>query len=156
VATADLDAALDGAERILLDSSALIAFHSRLERAHPLAEHLLGRIADSDDPVHGYYSFVSAIEILVRPIRSGQDRFTFMHTFLSEFPNLTGLPLDMVVAVQAANLRAVAGLALPDAVVVASGLLAGCEAIVTNDERWKRRGETLFRDFRWIYLEEYC
>ncbi len=98
---------------------------------------------------------MTASELLVRPIRSGQDRFTFMHTFLTHFPHLTGLPLDMEVAVQAANLRAIAGLALPDAVVVAAGLLAGCEAIVTNDRRWKQRGESLFREFRWIYLEDY-
>ncbi|MEA2642768.1 MAG: hypothetical protein QOF51_4162 [Chloroflexota bacterium] len=156
MAAADLDAALAGAERVLLDSSALIAFHTTLERAHPLAEHVLDRIADDADPLRGYYSCVSAVELLVRPIRSGQDRFTFMHVFLTRFPHLMELPLDMVVAVQAANLRAVAGLALPDAVVVASGLLAGCEAIVTNDGRWKRRCEPLFRQFKWIYLEDYC
>ena len=92
----------------------------------------------------------------MRPIRSGLDRFTFMHTFLAQFPHLTGLPVDMVVAVQAANLRAVTNLAVPDSVVIASGLLAGCEAIITNDGRWKRRGESAFRQFTWIYLEDYC
>jgi predicted nucleic acid-binding protein len=141
---------------VLLDSSALIAFHSPLERAHPLAEHALARIAADDDPLTGYYSFVTAIELFVRPIRSGLDRFTFMHTFLTQFPHLTGLPVDMVVAVQAANLRAVTNLAVPDSVVIASGLLAGCEAIITNDGRWKHRGESAFRQFTWVYLEDYC
>ena len=37
-----------------------------------------------------------------------------------------------------------------------SGLLAGCEAIVTNDERWKRRLEPAFRTFRWVYLADHC
>jgi predicted nucleic acid-binding protein len=156
VTAADLDAALGSAERVLLDSSTLIAFHSPSERAHPLAEHLLGRIASDDDALRGYYSVVSAVELLVRPIRTGQVRFTFMHTFLTQYPHLTVLPVDMTVAAQAATLRATMGIALPDAVVIASGLLAGCEAIVTNDERWKRRGETLFRQFRWLYLEDYC
>jgi predicted nucleic acid-binding protein len=156
VATADLDAALGPVERALLDSSALIAFHSPAERAHPLAEHLLQRIARPDDPLRGYYSVVSAVELLVRPLRTGQERFTFMHTFLTQFPNLTVLPMDMVVAVQAATLRAATGLPLPDAVVVASGLLSGCDAIVTNDGRWKQRGQALFRQFRWLYLEDYC
>ena len=156
MAEADFDAALGGAERVLVDSSTLIAFHSPTERAHPLAEHLLRRIASDGDPLRGYYSVVSAVELLVRPIRTSQERFTFMHTFLTEFPHLTVLPMDVTVAVQAATLRATMGIALPDAVVVASGLLAGCEAIVTNDERWKRRGESLFRQFRWLYLEDYC
>jgi predicted nucleic acid-binding protein len=155
VPTAELDQALGSATRILLDSSALIAFHSPAERAHPLAEHLLARIAAEDDPLLGYYSYVTAIELLVRPIRAGQERFTFMHTFLTHFPHLTGLPLDLVAATQAATVRATTGLSLPDAVVVATGLLAGCEAIVTNDARWKQRGESLNQEFRWIYLEPY-
>jgi predicted nucleic acid-binding protein len=156
VPVVELDAALGGAERVLLDSSTLIAFHSPHERAHALAEHLLRRIASADDPLHGYFSYVTAIELLIRPIRSGQDQFTFMHTFLTQFPNLTGLPLDMTGAVQAANLRAITGLAVPDTLVIASGLLAGCEAIVTNDARWKQRGASLFHQFAWIYLEDYC
>jgi predicted nucleic acid-binding protein len=156
VATAELDAALGHSERVLLDSSTLIAFHSPLEQAHPLAEHLLRRIESESDRLRGSFSVVSAAEILVRPIRTGQERFTFMHTFLTQFPNLTVLPMDMVVAVQAASLRATTGIPLPDALVIASGLLAGCDALVTNDERWKRRLGPLFRQFRWIYLEDYC
>ena len=99
---------------------------------------------------------MTAAELLVRPIRSGHDQFAFMHSFLTEFPHLTGLPVDLVVAVQTANLRAVAGLAMPDAIIVASGLTAGCEALITNDARWKARGETLFKEFEWILLEDYC
>jgi predicted nucleic acid-binding protein len=155
VGIAGLDAALGDAERVLLDSSALIAFHSPHERAHPVADHLLKRIGSSRDPLRGYYSVVSAIELLIRPIRTGQQRFTFMHAFLTQYPNLTDLPMDLTVAVQAANLRATTGISLPDAVVIGSGLLAGCEAIITNDERWKRRLEPLFRTFRWIYLEDH-
>jgi predicted nucleic acid-binding protein len=79
-----------------------------------------------------------------------------MHTFLTQFPNLTVLPMDMLVAAQAATLRATTGLPLPDAVVIASGVLSGCDAIVTNDGRWKQCGEALFRQFRWLYLEDYC
>jgi predicted nucleic acid-binding protein len=156
VRTADLDAALADIQRAMLDSSTLIAFHSPHEAAHLAAEHLLERIADNDDLLCGFYSYVSAIELLVRPIRASQQRFTFMHTFLTQFPNLTGLPLDMVVAVEAATVRAATGLALPDALIVASGLLAGCEAMVTNDARWKARGAPLFKQFRWIYLGDFA
>ena len=78
-----------------------------------------------------------------------------MHAFLTSFPHLTVLPVDLTVAVQAATIRATTGLGLPDAIVVASGLLAGCEAIVTNDEQWHRRLAPLFRQFRFIYLSSY-
>lgn len=64
--------------------------------------------------------------------------------------------MDMAVAIQAASLRASTNIRLPDAVVVASGLLAGCEAIVTNDGRRKAKLEPLFGNFRWIYLEDYA
>lgn len=152
---ADLDAALGDAERILLDSSALLAFHLSAERAHALAAHLLGRIATDDDHLRGYYSVVSAVELLVRPIRSGRAEFAFMHDFLTTFPHLIVLPMDLTVAMQAATVRAVARMRLPDAAVIASALLAGCEAIVTNDRDWKVKLEPLFHEFRWIYLADY-
>lgn len=156
MSTDDLDRALGSSERILLDSSALIAYHSPHERTHMLAEHLMGRIERESDPVRASISVVSVTELLVRPIRTGQVQFTFMHTFLTGYPNLTVLPMDMIVAVQAATLRASMGLALPDAVVIASGLLAGCDAIVSNDARWKQRGAAQFPQFRWVYLGDYA
>jgi predicted nucleic acid-binding protein len=155
VTTAQLDAALGTIERVLLDTSALIAFHNRGERPHRVAVHLLGRIERSDDVLHGYYSVVSATELLVRPIRTGFTEFTFMHTFLTSFPNLDVLPVDLQVATSAATLRAVRNVRIADALIAASGLLAGCEAIITNDEGWKRRLEPLFSEFRWIYLDDY-
>ena len=84
----DLDRALTGVDRLLLDSSSLIAFHSPSERTHRVADHLLRRIERSDDPLRGYVSVVSACELLVRPIRTSQDDFTFMHAFLTGYPNL--------------------------------------------------------------------
>ena len=153
--TARLDAALGDAARALRDSSALIAFHEPAEAAHPLARHLMRRIELDADPLVGAYSVISAAELMVRPIRAGQTQFQYMHAFLTGFPHLTALMMDLHVAQQAATIRAATGLRLPDAIVVASGLLAGCEAIVTNDEQWRRRLEPLFRQFRWIYLGDY-
>lgn len=150
-----LDRAIGDAERVLLDSSVLISYHSRLEAAHPLAKHLLNRIEDNGDRLRGYVSVVSAAELLVRTHKTGAAEFTFMHTFLTSFPNLTPLPMDLTVATQAATIRSISGVSLPDAIVIASGLLAGCEVIITNDEKWKRRLEPLFRDFVWVYLGDH-
>lgn len=155
MAIVDLDAALGKSERILLDSSALIAFHNRQEPAHLLARHLLGRIERDDEPLQGYYSVVSAAELLIRPLRAGSAPFSFMHTFLLSFPNLTALPIDLSVATEAATIRAATGLRLPDALVAASAILAGCQAIISNDGQWQRRLAPLFPEFRWIYLSDY-
>lgn len=152
---ADIDGALGDAERILLDSSALIAYHNPGEVVHSLAKHLLERIEDGRDPLRGYFSVLSAAELLIRPHRAGAGEFAFMHRFLTEFPNLSALPVDLTTATQAATVRAAAGIPLPDAIVVASGLLAGCEAIVSNDERWKRRLAPLFKEFTWVYLGDH-
>ena len=103
-----LDAALGRVERVLLDTSTLIAFHSPQERIHPLADHLLRRIQSDDDPLRGYYSAISAAELLVRPIRTGVANFTHMQDFLTGFPHLSILPADLAVAAQAANVRAIA------------------------------------------------
>lgn len=155
MATDDLDRALGDAERLLLDSSAMLAFHSPNEIAHPAAEHVFRRIEHEADPLRGYLSVVSFAEILVRPHRTSHADFTYMHDFVFNFPNLTILPMDATVAVQAATIRSSMRLLLPDAMVVAAGLLAGCEAIVSNDARWKQRGAGLFPQFRWIYLSDY-
>jgi predicted nucleic acid-binding protein len=53
---------------------------------------------------------------------------------------------------QAATVRSLTRLALPDALIVSTAILSGCEAIITNDERWSRRLGPLFPQFTWIYL----
>ncbi len=153
--TSALDKALGQAERVLLDSSAIIAFQNRLEAAHPLAKHLMKRIESSDDPLRGYFSVVSASELLVRPYQVSTADFTFMHAFLTTFPNLIPLPMDLAVASSAATIRAITNLRLPDAILVASGLLSGCEVIISNDENWKRKLQLLFQEFIWLYLGDY-
>ena len=151
----NLDEALRGVERVLLDTSTLLAFHSHHEAAHDAAKHLLGRVETTQDPLQGYYSVVSATELLVRPLRSGPLETAYMHAFLRSFPNLHLLPVDLDVASHAATLRAIKNLKTPDALIIASGLLAGCQAIVTNHNEWKKKLEPLFREFRWIYLSEH-
>lgn len=155
MSAARLDAALGPSTRVLLDTSTLIAYHQPAEAAHALAKHVLVRIGNQTDPLVGYYAMVTAAELLIRPIRTGTAELTFMHEFLTGSPKLRGLVMDFAVAQQAATVRAATGLRLPDAIVVASGLLAGCEAILTNDEAWHRRLVQLFHQFRWIYLGDH-
>jgi len=150
-----LDAALGATQRILLDTTTLIAFHNPSERVHLLAKHIMGRIEDDADPLTGYYSAISASELFIRPIRTSTLAFTYVHTFLTGFPHLNLLPVDLQVAVQAANIRATTNIRLPDALIVASGLLAGCEAIICNDKQWKTHLEPLFSTFNWLYLGDY-
>lgn len=153
--SSDLDAALGAVERVLLDTSTLIAFHSAHEEAHQLAKHLMSRIESADDPLHAYFSAISAAEILVRPIRTRVDRFTHMYDFLTNFPHLSILSADLAVAAQAANIRALTRIPIADAFIIGTAVICGCEAIVSNDERWKRQLSPLFTQFQWLYLGDY-
>ena len=147
-----LDAALTGVERVYLDTSVCIAFHSQGESVHPAARHLIQRIADNEESIAGYISVVTAAELLVRPLRGVSAELEVMHRFLRRVPNLRIIDVDFEIALQAANIRALTRLALPDAIIIATAILSACEAIVTDDERWSRRLASLYPQFRWIYL----
>lgn len=152
---ANLDRDIGDRQRVLLDSSVLIAFHNPQERAHPVADYVLRRIERVADPLRAYVSAVSACEVLVRPVRTSAEGYTFMHAFLTGFANLTLLPVDLVVASQAATLRSVSRTRLGDALIVATGLVSGCEILLSNDARWRQRLQPLFPQFRWLYLGDY-
>lgn len=79
-----------------------------------------------------------------------------MHAFLTGFPHLTILSADLLVAAQAANLRAITRIGLADAFIIATALVCGCEAIASNDERWQRQMAPLFSQFVWLYLGDYA
>jgi predicted nucleic acid-binding protein len=149
---AGLDAAIGDAERAFMDTSVCIAFHTPVEVVHPLARHLMRRIESEHDALVGYLSVVSAAELLVRPIRGASADLLVMHAFLRNLPNLHIINVDFEVAHQAASIRALTRLALPDALIVATAIMSGCEVIITNDEHWSRRLGPLFSQLRWIYL----
>src|SRR5688572_18156832 len=148
----ELDAAIGDSRRTFMDTSVCIAFHSHDEVAHPLARHLVHRIEDQSDLLVGYLSVITAAELLVRPMRTAGPDLVVMHTFLRRLPNLFIVDIDFEVAHQAANIRALTRLPLPDALIVATAIMSGCQSIVTNDERWSRRLSPLFPQFTWIYL----
>ena len=61
---------------------------------------------------------------------------------LTSFPNLKMRPVDEEVAEAAAEVRARSGLRTPDALQVATCLVEGASAFITNDE-WLRKVEGL-------------
>jgi predicted nucleic acid-binding protein len=110
------------------------------------------RIEDPSDPLVGYVAVITAAELLVRPMRTAGPDLVLMHTFLRRLPNLFIVDVDFEVAHQAANIRALTRLPLPDALIVGTAIMSGCQVIITNDDRWSRRLGPLFPQFTWIYL----
>ncbi len=83
---------------------------------------------------------VTLAEILTAPAKVG-DRQALQdyELYLTRFPNLRIVPLDVALARETALVRGETGLRTPDAIQVAAARLAGADAILTNDRRWAGR-----------------
>jgi predicted nucleic acid-binding protein len=94
---------------------------------------------------------VTEIELLVKPIRQGNRPEIARIGVLLDAEGVNVMELNRHRMAQlAAELRARRRLSLADAVVVATGITAGCDAIVGNDERCARR----VTEIPYLYLEE--
>lgn len=124
-------------EEVLLDSSALIVYFGA-EPTTPVVVQLL------DDWVfsgrnRAAVSAVSVMELSVRPFRVGGGAVSAVTDFLSTFPNLRVLDVDMDAGLLAGKLRADVGLSPPDALIVGCAARAGIRHLVSNDARWASR-----------------
>jgi predicted nucleic acid-binding protein len=154
VSSETLDHALQGVGRILLDSSVILAYVNTHEVVHTLALHLFARIADKHDTLRGCYSAVSVTECLVRPIQAGIQAVSVMSALLQAYPNFDMIPIDYAVGERAAHVRVEANLRLPDALIVATALVAGCGAVITNDDKWGRLAGR-YPNVAWLYLDAF-
>jgi predicted nucleic acid-binding protein len=96
------------------------------------------------------------MEILVRPLRLGvADSYQTAVDFLTFFPNLRTVSLDIHMAQEATSLRATFGLSPPDAMTVATGILTQVGHLVTNDERWKQKLAPIVDRIKVCYLNDF-
>ena len=123
---------------MLIDTSVLIAYFEPSDATHALAALLVvsfvrtGRNAAVVSPI-------TAMELLVRPLRVAPQSAVHVHDFLIHTPNVTLLPVDLHVAQEAASLRATHNFKTPDALVIATGLVGQVGHLVTNDAEWKKK-----------------
>lgn len=81
-------------------------------------------------------SELTLAEVLVRPFMDGNvERQTAYRQALQSSDALEVVPVSRDVLVEAARLRSVANLRLPDAIHGATAILTGCETFLTNDRR---------------------
>lgn len=129
---------LSGHKRIGLDSNILI-YHLEAHPVYlPLTRQILSGIERGQ--WEGVISTVSLMEVTVQPWRLQQPRLALEYeALLANFPNLTIVDVDRTVARQAARLRGELGCQPPDAILVASTIVAGATLFVTNDARLARQ-----------------
>lgn len=81
-------------------------------------------------------SELTLAEVLVRPLIDGNiERQTTYQQALQSSEVLEVVPVSRDVLIEAARLRAIANLRLPDAIHGATATLTGCETFLTNDRR---------------------
>lgn len=84
-------------------------------------------------------STVTLAEVLAGPLRVGNELLTAQYReALTRSTGWQVLPLDVEVAVEAARIRAVYRLRLPDAIQVATAIRSGAAALVTHDRSLRR------------------
>jgi predicted nucleic acid-binding protein len=149
-----LEQAIAPGARILLDSTALIAHLKGDEAASPLATHVIDQLVESGRN-EAIISMVSAMEVIVRPLSKGPEKFDHAKDFLRFHRNFQLKPIDFDVAVDAATFRVNYGMATPDALIIATGQTHQVAHLIANDKRWKTKLSGIAARMNVIYLGDY-
>jgi len=88
------------------------------------------------------HSTLTFLEVLVQPYREADESRRIAITgLLASFPGIRWVEMDLAVADRAAALRARYNLRVPDAVHVATAVLAGADLLLTNARGLRRVAE---------------
>jgi predicted nucleic acid-binding protein len=131
---------LAGMRTILLDTM-VFAYHLADHPDYsPLTTAVLAAVESG--ALAGLVTTITVTELLAPPARAGNRRAAQEYElFLTHFPHLQLVQVDVDLARETALLRGETGLRTPDAIQVAAGRLHRADAIVTNDRRWRGRVE---------------
>jgi predicted nucleic acid-binding protein len=89
-------------------------------------------------------SEITLVETVVGPRKAGDINTEAKYrVFLTPSANLAIEPITMAVLEKVIDLRTKYGLKIPDAIHLATGILAGCDLFVTGDQAWNRAGVTV-------------
>ena len=150
-----IDQALPAGDRILLDSTTLIAYLNGGEPVSPLAAYLIDEFVRPGRN-QAIVSMVTVMEVLVRPLRQGPGApYQHVMDFLSSFPNLRPATIDLHIAQEAASLRATYNLRPPDALIVGTGIVTQVGHLVTNDATWQAKLRPISKRIAVCYLGEH-
>jgi predicted nucleic acid-binding protein len=135
VSLSALERAIPSGELLLLDTSAIASYFTNEATSHAATVIIDSFIRSGRN--RAVISSVTATELLVRPARAGRrDLANAITRFLRYFPNLEVAAIDLTIAVVAAEIRALAGMATADALIVACGLDRSAATAVSDDRGW--------------------
>jgi len=132
-----MEDALAGVTRIGLDTMSLIYYVETNSKYVALMDEIFDRITDRR--LRGVASTITLMEVLVKPLGLSEAALADQYRdLLTGSANFETLPVTQAVAETAADLRARYNLRTADAVVAATAIQSGCQALVTNDDRLPR------------------
>jgi len=131
---------LTGHARVGLDTCVLIYHIERHPVYFPLTQELLANVEAGH--LTAVTSILALMEVTVRPWQlQRSDVVQDYEEILTHFPNLTLIDVNRDIASQAARLRAQYRLRPADALHLATALVHGATAFVTNDRQLMRLRE---------------
>lgn len=151
---ASLEAALRDVRRISLDTTIFLAQASATDPRRACAQWVVDQVQAGR--FECVISAISAAELLVRPSATDLVQAVAAQTALRQFPHLRVEAFTLDLAVDAAHVRAVTKLKLPDAIVLATALANRVEAIVHADEEWDAKAAAYASAIRLVNLNRHC
>lgn len=150
-----LEKLIDPGDRLLLDTTVFVSYFSGADRwAEASRELIEGLVRTGRNPAIA--SALTVMESLVGPMRRVPPGHHTAMDFYAHWPNLTIPPVDLAVAQEGASIRAHHSFPAPDALIIATGVLAGVSWLVTSDERWQRRLAQISTRLRVCYLGDFA
>ena len=141
VAYGALDRAIPPGSLIALDASTTLAYLTGTEAASPVATWIFDACLSTGRNA-AVLSTLTAAELLVRPFRAGESAIGAIEGFLRFFASIRLVDVSYAIAREAARIRASTGLAIPDAIVIATAIDQGAAMTVTNDRKWPGQVDT--------------
>ena len=122
---------------IALDSSIFIYHLEDHPRYAPLTEIIFDALEKGIN--HGITSYLTLIEILTKPKSEGFSHVARDYEYyFTTFPNLTFYEMGLEVAQKASDLKVAERIKTPDAIQLATAILYGATAFLTNDRIFER------------------
>jgi predicted nucleic acid-binding protein len=141
----DLAGTIPAGATLLIDTSVVLAYLAGGEGATARAEELFDAcVATGRNPAS--LSMVTVGEILVRPFRRGPSAVATAEGFLQHFADLRLVPVTYDIAREAARVRAMTDLPMPDALIISSARVIGADLLVTIDRSWRPRLREILPD----------
>jgi predicted nucleic acid-binding protein len=134
--------ALSGVKSLYIETTPLIYYVEENPAYIDRMEIIIGRVEDTS--LRAVCSVITLTEVLIHPIQMGRgDLETAYRNILISGSAIHLFWVDVAIAERAAHLRSQYGLRTPDALHVATAIIAGCDAFLTNDKRLARITEIL-------------